>query len=204
MYIPKHFAMPLEDAVAHLQSHPFASVSYRVAENIEMMPMPLFLNAQQDRLLGHCPKHSPLGKSLSALNPFEIVASFVGTHGYISASWYQTPEMVPTWNYNVVEVRGTLTPLSSENTLAALAEQVNIMEAHESSPWDMSMGLSEKMRDTLAKALVCFEIRDLAISGKSKMSQNRTPAARSHAIEALKAREKFSLAQAMQVASVQD
>ncbi len=47
----------------------------------------------------------------------EVLAIFQGPHSYISPSWYETNNAVPTWNYVAVHVYGELEIVEDEQEL---------------------------------------------------------------------------------------
>ena len=100
---------------------------------------------------------------------------FHGPHGYVSPRWYAAYD-VPTWNYAVAHVRGTVRMIEDERSLTALLGK---LAAHFAGPLGGLSGplIPEDLREVgaLAGAIIGFELRDLEISVKLKASQNRSP-----------------------------
>ncbi len=57
----------------------------------------------------------------------EVLLVFTGEHGYVSSSWYGHPN-VPTWNYQVVHVYGTLQKQTQEELYTQLKTLTRLHE----------------------------------------------------------------------------
>lgn len=121
-------------------------------------------------------KANPHWKDL--VNLKECLVVFQGVEGYVTPDWYPskktTHKVVPTWNYEMVQVRGV--PNVIEST-AWLKEQVSCMthamEQKRPKPWQVADAPVDFI-DTQLKAIVGLEIEITEIKGKWKMSQNRS------------------------------
>jgi transcriptional regulator len=63
--------------------------------------LPLLLDADAGspgQLLGHMARANPQWRRVDG----EVLAIFAGPHAYVSPSWYEEPNTVPTWNYVAV------------------------------------------------------------------------------------------------------
>ena len=123
-------------------------------------------------LIGHVARANPQWRHFAG--GVEALAIFTGPHAYISPSWYQTPSMVPTWNYVAVHVYGL--PRVVEDT-AAFAEILRLTideyEAGRPTPWREELPADYKA--AMMKAIVGFEIEITRVEAKFKLSQNRKP-----------------------------
>lgn len=105
------------------------------------------------------------------------MAVFHGPHAYVTPSWYatktQTGMVVPTWNYVVAHVRGTLRVIEDGHWLGVhLAALTAQQEAAFEQPWqleDAPVGFIDK----LMQAVVGIEIEITQLTGKWKVSQNQ-------------------------------
>lgn len=105
-----------------------------------------------------------------------VTAIFHGPHGYISPHWYQSPNMVPTWNYAVVHAHGTLEV--QDNALAARDIVWRLSQSFEASlpqPWSAMHELDPGVEQKLLNAIVAFRIRIERLEVKVKVGQNRLP-----------------------------
>jgi transcriptional regulator len=119
----------------------------------------------------------------------ETLVVFHGPEAYITPSWYVSKKehgrVVPTWNYVVVQVRGTPRVIDD---IAWLREQIdNLTSAQEnkrSAPWKVS-DAPESFISSQVGAIIGVEIPILTIEGKWKVSQNRSVADRQGVQEGL-------------------
>lgn len=137
-------------------------------------------------LLGHVARANPISKLILAGG--EATAIFTGPHSYISPDWYESENMVPTWNYAAAHFHGPLTPLTEpDDAKALLAKLSGFVEAglEPKQPWT-----AEKMApgslDKMLRGIVAFSLPVERVELKAKLSQNRAPEDRAGVIEALK------------------
>ena len=65
-----------------------------------------------------------------------VLAIFHGPHAYVSPTWYESDNVVPTWNYVAVHAYGTLRLIEDRDRLVNLIRRT--VERYESampSPW---------------------------------------------------------------------
>jgi transcriptional regulator len=98
------------------------------------------------------------------------LAVFSGPHAYVSPTWYQSENTVPTWNYAAVHAYGTCEILDSESTMRLLEETVNEYESGMPAPWSFD-GSSDYFHN-LAKTIVGFRMTIERIDAKAKLNQN--------------------------------
>lgn len=175
MYTPKHFSAPNTAALhALMRAYPFATLVVATATGIEINHLPLHLDAA-GVLSGHLARANPLWQAVQTGH--EVMAVFHGPHAYVTPSWYatkaQTGRVVPTWNYVVVHVRGTLRLIEDahwlRSHLAALTAQ---QEAAFEQPWQLEDSPAGFI-DKLMQAVVGIEIDITQLTGKWKVSQNQ-------------------------------
>ncbi len=179
MYIPNHFAEPNTAKAAEIiKAHPFAilmtSSSSGAPPEVTHLPLLIRDTSSGARLIGHVARANPHWKTFDGKTP--AVAIFSGPDAYVSPTWYDTPEMVPTWNYAAVHVHGC--PMAMDDMTAAraaLADLVATFESPETGNWSME-SLAEERIQRLLKAIVAFEMPMQNIESKLKLSQNRSPA----------------------------
>src|SRR5919112_5257721 len=96
----------VEAARAIVRAHPFATI---VTADLRATHMPCLVDDDSDGLaiLGHVACADPVSESLDG----PILMIFHGPHGYVSASWYESQTIIPTWNHVTLHVRGTPEPL---------------------------------------------------------------------------------------------
>jgi transcriptional regulator len=191
MYLPTHFAETDPQRLhALMQAHPLALLVV-VAEGLAHAdPVPLEFDAAAGALgtlRGHVARANPLARRGGS----EVLAVFSGPQAYVSPGWYATKrehgKVVPTWNYAFVQARGTLHTVDDAPWLRALVGRLTqANEASQATPWSVDDAPADFVRQML-RAIVGIEIPLSALTGKFKLSQNRTAADRSGVMEGLRA-----------------
>lgn len=145
-------------------------------------------------LLGHVARANPLWKTAAGR---EMLCVFSGPQAYISPTWYEAEQTVPTWNYVAVQAAGTVELVESGPALMAILQmQVQQFERDQAVPWKMDSESSFLQK--LATQVVGLRIPLARLDGKWKLSQNHSHARRSKVIQQLAAQ---SDAQAQQMAA---
>jgi len=167
MHNPDPFRQP--DAAklrAFIREHPFATLVSAAEEGPFVSHIPLYLNERGEALVGHVAR----GNGHWRLAGAKSLAIFHGPHAYISASWYGMPDVVPTWNYLAVHVRGTLAALDAEETSRVLDRMI---VEHEPDPAAFRARLGESIRAGLERGISGVKLAIESWEGKWKLSQNK-------------------------------
>jgi transcriptional regulator len=129
-------------------------------------------------LRGHWAKPNP--QSTHAGPALVIVH---GPHAYVSPSWYPDKEAqarVPTWNYVVAHLHGTLERLDDEASLAAIVSDLSrANEPRVGQAWEYDHARDD-LRSQL-RGIVGFRFTCERFELKAKLSQNH-PDANRHAV----------------------
>ncbi|MBG1232841.1 FMN-binding negative transcriptional regulator [Aestuariivirga litoralis] len=178
MYQPPHFIEErLEVQHQLIRAHPFGLLISVGADGPEANGIPFLLDAtyaRHGRLLAHVARANGQWRELHGQR---VLAVFQGPQAYISPSLYETKretgKVVPTWNYAMVQVKGTA--LVHEDADWLRAQVTALTASHENTrttPWAVSDAPESYIRSQL-KGIVGIEIPIESIAGKWKMSQNR-------------------------------
>ena len=137
-------------------------------------------------LHGHVARANPLWRQADGK---EVLVIFQGPQAYVTPSWYpskrETGQVVPTWNYAVVHAHGTLVVHDDREWLRALVTRLtDQQEAGLPQPWRVADAPADYLERMLG-AIVGIEIPLARLSGKWKVSQNRTAADRAGVAEGL-------------------
>lgn len=182
MYLPPAFAWTDIDSIAAFaRANPFATIAHAGAGGLEAQHIPLLVDVVDGRLVlhGHVARADPLWRATQAL------AVFAGPHAYVSASWYDEPDTVPTWNYLAVHAHGAVTVVESIDATRALMDRLAAtMEGEASRRW--LDRLSAQVREKLETMIVWFRIDVDRLEAKAKLSQNHAPQRRRRAIAGLR------------------
>ena len=166
-----------------IRAAPFANLVTMGAEGLEATPLPLMLDpvdGPQGSLIGHIARANPQWRTASGEQ--EALAIFSGPDSYISPSWYetkrQTGKVVPTWNYVAIHARGRISFFQDPEQLLDLVRRLTDRhEGERATPWAVSDAPPDFIQSQL-RAIVGVRLEITALTGKWKMSQNRTPADR--------------------------
>ncbi|MEI2665700.1 FMN-binding negative transcriptional regulator [Rossellomorea sp. LJF3] len=171
MYIPKDF-MITDQSVANkiIQDHSFATLFSQHDGKPVATHLPLLLNKEKTHLYGHFARPNPQWKEIEQQT---VLAVFHGPHCYISPSWYETNQTVPTWNYVSVHMYGEVELVEDDHELVeSLHELVSTFEAPDSS---YSLGnLDPALIAGMSKGVQGFKIKINQMEGKAKLSQNHS------------------------------
>ncbi|MCH7336749.1 FMN-binding negative transcriptional regulator [Acinetobacter sp. NIPH 2699] len=205
MYLPEIFEeTDLEKLYQLIQDYPFATLISHSDEGLEANHLPFKLlrdeESQTATLVAHIAKNNPLHTQIE--NGAEILIIFQGEQGYISPNWYPTKQQhhqhVPTWNYQVVHVKGKINFLHDEKSLRGiLAKLTRTHEAKQPIPWKMSDAPKEYIAQEIAD-IVGIEIQMTRITGKFKLSQNREKIDAIGVVEGLEKQGDIGLAKVIQ------
>ncbi len=141
MYLPAHFAQH-DTAALHglIAAHPLATLVTPSPEGTTADLVPLHLHVADDggtELRGHVARANPLWRHADGQ---PVLVLFHGPQAYITPSWYASKprhgKVVPTWNYTVVQARGTLHAVDDAPWLRALVGLLtDTHEAARPEPW---------------------------------------------------------------------
>ncbi len=193
LYTPRHFREDRTDVLhAAIRDFPMAQLVTFGETGLEATPLPLLLDLAdggQGALLGHVARANPQWKT--ADRSVEALAIFSGPDAYISPGWYetkrQTGKVVPTWNYVTIQVRGRISFVEEPQELLEIVRRLT--ELHENgrdAPWAVADAPADFIASQL-RAIVGLRLEITEITGKWKMSQNRSEADRAGVIEGLRA-----------------
>ncbi len=136
------------------------------------------------QLIGHLAAANPQSE---ALDGQRVLAIFTGPHAYISPSWYETDDAVPTWNYVAVHAFGTVRMVRELNRLRDLVRRfVDFYEADMRTPWSLDRADPELITRLLS-AIVGFTIDIERIEGARKLSQHHPASRRTSVVNGLRA-----------------
>jgi transcriptional regulator len=196
MYLPAHFREDRIEVLRELMGkHPLAALVTLGPDGLIASHLPVIHDpepAPWGTLRGHLSRANPQWRDFRP--EVEALAIFQGPQAYISPNWYPTKRengrVVPTWNYAVVHVCGTLSVYADPQPLRAFLEELTAV--HESvkakltnvKPW-MPADAPPAYIEGQLKAIVGIKLALTRIEGKWKMSQNQPAENRLGAAEAL-------------------
>lgn len=188
MYIPAAFA---EDDLSKLHDFIEQYSFGLLVSQVEGLPFATPLPFLLDRTTG---PHGTLICHVARANPQwqhaggqVVLAIFSGPHVYVSPSWYDAEQVVPTWNYAAVHVYGQVQIIEDESALLEIVqEMVRVYERSMPQPWSFD-GSSTFVKRLLTQ-IVGFRIEIEKIEGKFKLNQNQPVLRRQNVVRALQQR----------------
>ncbi|WP_025028536.1 FMN-binding negative transcriptional regulator [Caldalkalibacillus mannanilyticus] len=182
MYIPTPFVVEDKDTLFDfIEEHSFGIL----ISNSDQVPvathLPLTLDRENGYLIGHFAKPNPQWTDI--LNQ-EVLIIFHGPHSYISSSWYESNQSVPTWNYTAVHAYGEIEYMEDkQELLRTLNDLVTKYESSESSYKIDPSNIA--VVEGLMKGIVGFKMKINRLEGKWKLSQNHSKERQERVIHAL-------------------
>lgn len=180
MYLPVQFReTDRARLLSFLDAHPLGLCVSTGPSGLQATPLPLVIHDRGDelRVTVHFARGNTQWRDLEQTGECLIVVQ--GADAYVSPSWYPTKQIthehVPTWNYDMVQIRGTATVTSDEHWLREhVAELTNRHESVRAEPWDVSQA-PDAYLEKMIHGIVGCEILVTEVQGKWKMNQNRLP-----------------------------
>ena len=187
MYLPGKFAeTDLTELDALVAAYPFATlltVSDR-APFVSHLPVLYARDGAQVVFRGHWSRANPQWRMAG-----DALLIVHGPDVYVSPSWYPDKEEqahVPTWNYAVAHIGGTLEILEDTDALAAIVSELSVRhETAIGSDWRYEPERADHR--VQLKGIVGFRLQASRIELKFKLNQNHPLANRRTVVEALKA-----------------
>ena len=169
MYIPAAFRES-DTARLHefIRQYSFALLTSHSERGLVASHLPLLIDPARGplgTLVGHFAKANEQAADAGS----EVLAVFAGPHAYISPTWYETPNTVPTWNYVAVHAYGTLRLIDDKVELARVLDAIVAKyEGSRSQPWPFDSGTD--FHQKLLDGIVGFEIEITRLEGKWKLN----------------------------------
>jgi transcriptional regulator len=184
LYLPAHFNETRPEAMhALMRAHPLCTLVTQCDSGLAANHVPVQTLDEPKPLgciRGHIARANPLWRDYRAET--QALAIFQGPQVYISPSFYpskvKTGEVVPTWNYAVVHASGTLRFIQDAGWLRDFVAGLTAThEAPRAMPWKIDDAPAPYIEKMLG-LIVGFEFSIATLSGKWKVSQNRSQADR--------------------------
>ena len=127
MYQPAHFVEQDPEALLALMTEAPLATLIRGGAELAADVMPLEVERMGDgwRVTGHVARANPLWREADGQ---PVLAVFQGPQAYVSPNWYpskvQHGKAVPTWNYTMVQVHGTLRAIEDTEWLRAFVTRL--------------------------------------------------------------------------------
>lgn len=171
MYIPKQYQLTDEQRIRQIiNEYSFATVVSLHQGVPTATHLPLYLSEDGKFIYGHFARANTQWKDILDQ---QVLAIFNGPHSYISSSWYETKDSVPTWNYVAVHVKGFIELMEDEEEIRlSLHHLIDKYEVPNSS-YNVN-AVDPKYMNGLLKGIVPFKIRISSVEATAKLSQGHS------------------------------
>jgi len=208
MYLPSHFDDARADELTRiLESYPLGTLVVNGPHGLDANHIPFEMVTGADGALSlhaHVARANPVWQEVSS--GAQVLVIFRGGDAYVSPSWYPSKHelhrQVPTWNYQVVHVHGTITIHDDVRFVRGVVARLtrrHEARAGNDRPWRMTDSEPAYIEDMLTK-IVGIEVVPERIVVKSKLSQNKEDRDRIGAADALEQRGEREVSGAMRAA----
>lgn len=186
MYIPASFQQTdRETLFRFMELNSFAIVISRVGDEETASHLPLLVDRERGphgTVVGHMARANDQWRTAADQ---QVLVIYHGPHAYVSPSWVEVRNAVPTWNYQAVHAYGRLRVIDDPGPLLAIVRRmVDHYEGGRRNPWSLSVPDPEFV-DKLLASIVGFEIEVERLEGKWKLSQNHPVERREQIAEGL-------------------
>jgi transcriptional regulator len=188
MYVPAAFAeTDRARLLDFIEQHSFGLL----VSQVEGLPFASHLPFLLDRaagthgtLVGHVARANPQWREADGQTALAI---FAGPHTYVSPTWYEDEQVVPTWNYTAVHAYGRVRIIEDKDALLDVVRRsVQVYEKAMLRPWVFDG--SGTFVERLLGQIVGFRIEIEKIEGKWKLNQNHPVERRRKVIRTLRER----------------
>lgn len=179
MYLPKHFELQdLDSLTALVKDYPLGALVTQHDDTLEANHIPFLLEGPLSvggKLIGHVAKGNPVWKNHSKTQ--ESLVIFQGPEAYVTPNWYPSKlvhhQVVPTYNYAVIHIYGTLSVTHDETAKRRIVTDLTqSMEKSRNSSWQVIDAPADYIEKMLG-AIVGIELSISRVQAKWKVSQNR-------------------------------
>lgn len=171
-YTP-HFMLEDPEVVKRfIRENPWATFVSWTSNGLVASHYPILLDEDADGivLLSHFGKPDD---AKHELGDREILVIVQGPHGYISPSWYDPDQFIPTWNHVTAHLYGIPEELSFEENFAVLHRLTDHFESRVEHP--KSLHQDEEYARKVARGTFGLRLKVTRFDARVKLSQNKTP-----------------------------
>ena len=190
MYSPPQFAEKDQTVLrALIEAHPLGLLISSSATGVLANPVPFLVSASDGvtTLRAHVSKANEQWRHIE--DGASVLVVFQGTNTYVTPSWYASKaehgKVVPTWNYAMVQARGSAAIHQDAEWLRQqVGELTDRHETDRSAPWQVN-DAPEGFVAAQLRGIAGIEITVSELTGKWKVSQNRPQADRTGVYDGL-------------------
>lgn len=171
MYTPEYFKMDdIREITDFIRQNSFAILISNNNGKLNSTHIPILIESEEGEngfLYGHFAKANQQWKNIDK----EVLVIFSGAHKYISPTWYESDQTVPTWSYLSVHVYGNIEIINDKDVKIKLVKDLVKYFEGENSSYSIE-NLKQSYFEGQINGIVGFKIEITKIEGKKKISQN--------------------------------
>jgi transcriptional regulator len=191
-YTPHYLLTDTDEVKRLIRENPWATIVSNTATGLVASHYPVVLEENDDdddsiSIVSHVGRPD---ERAHELGHHEVLVIIQGAHGYISPSWYENSEFVPTWNHVTAHLYGTPEILSDEENFEVLGQLVDHFEQRMPEP--ASLSIDEDSARHIATGTVGIRIRITRLDARAKLSQNKSPEVVDRIVAALEGNGPYS------------
>ena len=174
-----------ESALEFARERGFGTLTVAGPEGVLAAHVPFVLD--EERVLAHLVRVNPLARHLGG-GPASALLIVSGPDGYVSPDWYGEPQLVPTWNYVAVHLRGELR-LLDDTALRPILDRLSAefeTRLAPKPPWKTDK-VDDGLLRRMMRQIIPIELSLESVESTFKLNQNRSDTAGSGAAAALAA-----------------
>jgi transcriptional regulator len=175
VYVPPKHKVDEEAAWAIVREAGAGMLVVATPDGLQSVFVPVIVSDDRTKILSHVARANSWWRAVR--DGDEVLGLFLVASAYVSPSNYpsrfESPGVVPTWNYVAAEIRGHVSVRDDSEWLQRqVRDLTSQFEAGRTPEWRVDDAPSEYV-DRQVMAIVGIEIDVVAIQGKAKLSQNR-------------------------------
>jgi transcriptional regulator len=170
-HTPRYIMSDPEEVKRLVRNHPWATFVSATTAGVVASHYPVLLDEDDEgiTLLSHFGRPDERNHELGR---HELLVIVQGPHDYISPSWYEPGDLVPTWNHLTAHLYGTPQVLSDEENYAVLSRLTDHFEA--GLPEPRSLAMDEAGTRKIATGTVGLRMPVERFDARAKLSQNKS------------------------------
>lgn len=171
-HTPRYVVTDPDEVKRLVRNHPWATFVSATSTGLVASHYPVLLDEQDEgiTLLSHFGRPDD---ELHELGRHQVLVVVQGPHDYVSPSWYDAGDLVPTWNHVTAHLYGTPEVLDEEENYRVLCRLTDHFEAHR--PDGRSLLEDEAATRRIAKGTTGLRLRVDRFDARAKLSQNKAP-----------------------------
>ena len=172
-HTPRYLMTDPNEVKRLIRGNPWATFVSYTATGLVASHYPVLVDEGSDEIaiISHFGRPDEV---IHELGRHEILVIIQGPHDYISPSWYEPGDIIPTWNHVTAHLYGTPELLSDDENYAMLSRLTDHFEQHR--PDGRSLSEDEAGTRRTAKGTIGLRMRVDRFDARAKLSQNKPPA----------------------------